>query len=143
MTKLSIVSAADQAGYCTFASALRNTDHVRTLDGAGPFTVFAPSDAAFKKFSTAALDQLLDGDRDLLALVMGYHFAPGRVVAKQFEGKRIKAVMHDGGDVIINGRDGLSVNAAHIVQANIQAANGIIHGIDAVLWPKSPAPSPI
>jgi len=139
MTGLSVVSVADRAGFYTFASALRSSDHFKTLEGAGPFTVFAPSDAAFKQFSPAALDRLLKEDRDLLNVVLGYHFAAGRVATARFAGKRIRAVMHAGGDVIIDGRSGLRVNTARLVKPDLAAGNGVIHGIDAVLWPRAPA----
>jgi uncharacterized surface protein with fasciclin (FAS1) repeats len=136
LTTLAIASAADHAGYCTFAAALRATSHMQILEGDGPFTVFAPNDAAFRSISTAPLDRLLDGDPELLLLVLGYHFAPGMVSAARFQGKRIRAVMHAGGDTIIDGRTGLRVNAAHVIEPDIAASNGIIHGLDAVLWPR-------
>jgi uncharacterized surface protein with fasciclin (FAS1) repeats len=139
MSAHAIVSAAEQNGYGTFAAALRASSHVTTLQGSGPFTVFAPTDAAFEKFSRAAREQLLEGDPALLHLVMGYHFAAGRVVGAQFAGKRIRAVMQAGGDVIIDGRAGLKVNAARVVQQDILASNGVIHGVDSVLWPKAPS----
>lgn len=136
MSLLPIASAADRAGYRTFAAALRATEHIRILEGEGPFTVFAPNDAAFAKFSKAALDRLLQGDPELLHLVTGYHFAPGKVRATAFKDKRIRASMHAGGDLIINGRNGLRANSAHIVEPDIEASNGVIHGTDAVLWPR-------
>jgi len=136
---LTIVSAADHAGYCTFASALGATDHIRVRQGDGPFTVFAPSDAAFEKFSAAARDQLFDGDRELLQLVMGYHFTPGKGVAARFAGKRIRARMHSGGELVVDGRSGLRVNGANLVEPDIAASNGVIHGVDAVLWPSEGA----
>jgi uncharacterized surface protein with fasciclin (FAS1) repeats len=132
-----IASVAEQAGFHMFASALRSTDHIRSLEGAGPFTVFAPTDAAFGKFSTAALDRLLDGDEKLRELVIGYHIAKGKVVASQFRGKRIRAAMSSGGDVIIDGRAGLCVNGAIVVQSDIASDNGVIHGLDTVLWPST------
>jgi uncharacterized surface protein with fasciclin (FAS1) repeats len=136
MSGLSVASAAEQAGYRRFTAALQAADHLKTLQGSGPFTVFAPTDAAFEKFSVAALDRLMEDDRDLLRLVMGYHFAAGKVVAARFAGKRIRAVMHAGGDLIVDGRSGLRVNAAHVVEPDIGAENGVIHGIDSVLWPR-------
>jgi uncharacterized surface protein with fasciclin (FAS1) repeats len=139
MSGLSVVSVADRAGFYTFASAVRSSDHFKTLEGRGPFTVFAPSDEAFKRFSAASLDRLLKEDRDLLHLVLGYHFAAGKVATARLAGKRIRAVMHAGGDVIIDGRSGLRVNTARLVKPDLDAANGVIHGIDAVLWPREPA----
>lgn len=136
---LSVVSVADRAGFHTFASALRASDHLAKLESGAAFTVFAPSDEAFRKFSTAALDRLLHDDRELLNAVLGYHFAVGKVATARFASKRIRAVMYAGGDVIIDGRSGLKVNNARIVKPDLSAANGVIHGIDAVLWPREAA----
>ena len=136
---LSVVSVADRAGFHTFASALRASDHLAKLESGKAFTVFAPSDEAFRKFSTAALDRLLHEDRDLLNAVLGYHFAVGKVATARFDGKRIRAVMYAGGDAIIDGRSGLKVNAARIVKPDLGAANGVVHGIDTVLWPREQA----
>jgi uncharacterized surface protein with fasciclin (FAS1) repeats len=77
MSALSVVSVADRAGFHIFASALRASDHFAKLEAAGPFTVFAPTDLAFKKFSATALDRLLNEERELLHVVLGYHFAAG------------------------------------------------------------------
>ena len=141
MTPRLIASAAEQAGYDIFAAAVRATPHIRVLEGPGPLTVFAPNDAAFAKFSKAALDRLLDGDQELRELVMGYHIAAGKVAASQLRGKRIRAVMRTGGDLIIDGRNDLRVNGARIVEPDLMAANGVIHGVDTVLWPRDLAQS--
>jgi uncharacterized surface protein with fasciclin (FAS1) repeats len=139
MSALSVVSVADRAGFHIFATALRASDHFAKLEGDGPFTMFAPSDAAFQKFSPAALDRFLNDDRDVLRAVLGYHFAAGKVATARFAGKRIRAVMHAGGDVIIDGRTGLRVNAAQLVKPDLMARNGVVHGIDGVLWPRQAA----
>lgn len=135
MSAVSVVSVADRTGFHTFASALRASDHAKRLEGAGPFTVFAPTEAAFKLFGERALESLLQ-DRELLNQVMGYHFATGRVALSRLEGKRIRAVMHAGGDVIINGKGGVRVNSANLVRPDLNAGNGVVHGVDAVLWPR-------
>jgi uncharacterized surface protein with fasciclin (FAS1) repeats len=136
MSALSVVSVADRAGFHVFASALRSSDYIEKLEGAGPFTMFAPSDEAFKKVTQAALDKLLNEDRELLNVVLGYHFAAGKVSTAQLSGKRIRAVMQAGGDVIIDGRTGLRVNAARLVKPDLNSRNGVVHGIDALLWPR-------
>ncbi|MDX2276260.1 MAG: fasciclin domain-containing protein [Hyphomonadaceae bacterium] len=134
-----VVSVADRAGFHIFALALRNSDYLTVLEGPGPFTMFAPTDAAFSKFAPKALNTLLNEDSALLHAVLGHHFAKGKVASARFAGKRIRAVMHAGGDVIIDGRARLRVNNAFIVKPDLQASNGIVHGIDAVLWPREPA----
>jgi uncharacterized surface protein with fasciclin (FAS1) repeats len=139
MSALSVVSVADRSGFHIFANALRASDHAAKLEGAGPFTMFAPTDAAFQTFSPAALDALLNGDRDHLNLVLGYHFAAGKVMTAKLAGKRIRAVMHAGGDVIIDGRTDLRVNAAKLVKPDLEARNGVVHGISSVLSPREVA----
>ncbi|HYD89742.1 MAG TPA: fasciclin domain-containing protein [Vitreimonas sp.] len=139
MAGLSVVSVADRAGFYTFAAALRASDHFDKLEGAGAFTVFAPSDAAFNTMSAVALDNFLRRDRERLHIVLGYHIAAGRVAASRFADKRIRAVMQAGGDVIIDGRSGLRVNAARVIKPDLGAANGVVHGIDALLRPREAA----
>jgi uncharacterized surface protein with fasciclin (FAS1) repeats len=121
-----------------FAATLRNSDHVRDLEEGGPFTLFAPTDEAFEKLSSAARDRLLGGDRALLREVIGFHFAKGQVLSTRFGGKHMRAVTKSG-DLTIDGRRGLRVNGANVVDPDIKAANGVMHGIDAVLWPKTAA----
>lgn len=141
MAGLSVVSVADRAGFYTFAAALRESDYIAALEGPGPFTVFAPSDEAFKKFSIAALDNLLRHDRERLHIVLGYHFAAGKVGSARLAGKHIRAVMRAGGDVMIDGRTGLKVNTARLFKPDLEASNGVVHGIDTVLWPREIAAS--
>ncbi len=136
MARLSVVSVADRAGFYTFAAALRSSDYYDTLEADGPFTVFAPTDAAFSAMSPVALDSFLHRDRAKLQQVLGYHFAPGRVVAARFAGKRIRATMRTGGEVLIDGRNGLKANGARVIKPDLEAANGVVHGIDALLWPR-------
>lgn len=130
-----IIAAAERAGYGMFAAALKESVYAELLEGAGPFTVFAPNDAAFAKFSTSSLDRLMKRDPELLRVVLGYHLAKGKVTAGRFAGKRIRAVMQAGGDVIIDGKAGLRVNKARVIDPDIGARNGVIHGLDSVLWP--------
>lgn len=136
LIKPSVVSVADRAGFRVFAAALRSSDYLSALEEDGPFTMFAPSDAAFNAMSPAALDSLLSREREKLHLVLGYHFAAGRVAAARFEGKRIRAIMRAGGDVIIDGRAGLKANGARVFKPDLAAANGVVHGIDSLLWPR-------
>jgi uncharacterized surface protein with fasciclin (FAS1) repeats len=134
MSALSVVSVADRAGFHIFASALRASNYFESLEGVGPFTVFAPTDAAFNALGPAALDKLLSRESERTGAFLGYHFAAGKVVAAQFRGRRIRAVMKAGGDAVIEGRDGLRVNAAQVCKPDLHARNRVVHGIDAVLW---------
>lgn len=139
MSALSVVSVADRAGFHIFAAALRSSDYFDLLEGAGQFTVFAPSDVAFAALSNAALDKLLYQDRERLRLVLGYHIAAGKVATARLVGKRIRGVMQAGGDVIIDGRSDLRVNEASMIKADLMARNGVVHGIDALLSPRKTA----
>lgn len=139
MSALSVVSVADRAGFHIFAGALRTSDYFQVLEGAGPFTVFAPSDEAFKKLSKAALDNLLTHDREHLRIVLGYHIAAGKVASSRLTGKRIRGVMQAGGDVIIDGRTDLTVNGVRVIKPDLTARNGVVHGIDALLAPRQAA----
>ena len=135
-----IVQTAVSAGqFKTLASLLTKAGLVGALEKPGPYTVFAPTNEAFEKFSTASMDALLHGDEALLRAVIGYHFASGKVMSASFNGRRIRAVMYAGGDLIIDGKDGLRVNRANLVKPDIIAGACVIHGIDAVLWPREPA----
>lgn len=118
------------AGFNAFAAALVDSPY-RDVLGGGGHTIFAPSDEAFAKFPNDAIDRALSGD----AVLLGYHFAAGRVRSEQFLGKRIRAVMFAAGDVIVDGRSGLRVNGANLVRPDIDAGASIVHGIDGVLWP--------
>lgn len=135
MALLSVVSVADRAGYHIFAAALRTSRHSALLEHPGAYTVFAPTDAAFEKFPATTLDRLLNRDPELLHTVLGYHLAAGRVETARFTDKRIRAVMQSGGDVIIEGRNALRVNGANVIKRDLRADNGVVHGIDGVLWP--------
>ena len=141
MARLSVVSVADRAGFYIFAEALRSSDYCDTLEGDGPFTVFAPTDAAFCAMSPVVLDSFLHRDRARLEVVLGYHFALGRVAAARFVGKRIRATMRTGGEVLIDGRDGLKANGVRVIKPDVKAANGVVHGIDALLWPREASAS--
>lgn len=136
MTRLSVVSVADRAGFYIFAAALRSSDYIDALEGEGPFTVFAPTDAAFSVMSPVVLDGFLHREPEKLHQVLGYHFASGRVAAARFAGKRIRATMQAAGDVIIDGRNGLKANSARVMKPDLEAANGVVHGIDSLLWPR-------
>lgn len=137
-----IEAAMGGAGLTSFPHVLRASGCADVLAGGGPFTIFvtifAPTDAAFEKFSRASLDHLLRGDAELLRAVAGYHFAAGKVLAARFAGKRIRALTHEGSHLIIDGKGRLRVNGAHVVKPDIIAGACVIHVIDQVLWPRKP-----
>lgn len=132
-----VIEVATEAGaFTTLVAAVKAAGLTETLRGKGPFTVFAPSDAAFAKVPKATLDGLL-ADRAALTSVLTFHVVPGRVLA----GDIVKAngatpTTVNGQPLAISVRDGkVYVNGAQVVTADIPASNGVIHVIDTVLLP--------
>lgn len=134
--KKDIVATAAAAGtFNTLARALTAAGLVETLQGAGPFTVFAPTDAAFAKLPPAVLNALL-ADKAKLTAVLTYHVVPGTVTAAQVTGLN-EATTVQGGKVAIHVMGGkVMLNGNSTVTAtDIAASNGVIHVIDTVLMP--------
>ena len=132
-----IVDTAVAAGnFKTLVAAVQAAGLVDTLKGAGPFTVFAPTDEAFAKLPAGTVDDLLKPEnKDKLVAVLTYHVVPGKVMAADVTGKETKAKTVQGGEVTVNGTNGVTVDGAKVIQADIVADNGVIHVIDAVLLP--------
>jgi len=130
-----IVAVASNAGsFGTLVTAIEAAGLVETLQGTGPFTVFAPTDAAFAKLPKADLDALL-ADKDKLTAVLTYHVVPGKVMAADVVGLD-SAKTVQGQSLRIAATDGVTVDGAKVVQTDIAASNGVIHGIDTVVLPK-------
>jgi uncharacterized surface protein with fasciclin (FAS1) repeats len=129
-----IVDTAVAAGnFKTLATALTAAGLIDTLKGKGPFTVFAPTDAAFAKIPKADLDALL-ADKAKLTAVLTYHVVPGKVMAKDVKAGNVKTVQ--GGDLTVATMGGVMVNNAKVTATDIVADNGVIHVIDTVVIPK-------
>ncbi len=130
-----IVATAVAAGsFKTLATALQAAGLVETLRGKGPFTVFAPTDEAFAKIPKATLDALLK-DKAALTKVLTYHVVAGKVEAKDVV-KLSKAKSVEGSDIAVRVMGGkVMVDNAHVVKTDIEASNGVIHVIDAVIMP--------
>ena len=133
-----IVDTAVAAGsFKTLVAAVKAADLVGTLKSPGPFTVFAPTDAAFKKLPKGTLANLLKPEnKDKLVKILTYHVVPGKVMAADIAGKTMAVATVEGDQVQVNGQHGVRVNDAHVVKADIVADNGVIHVIDKVLLPK-------
>ena len=130
-----IVDTAVAAGnFKTLVSAVQAAGLVDTLKGMGPFTVFAPTDAAFAKISNATLNALL-ANKTQLAAVLTYHVVPGKVMSTDLKnGMMVKTVQ--GKNITISlANGGVMINNAKVVQADIVCSNGVIHAIDTVLMP--------
>jgi len=131
-----IVETAVEAGsFTTLAAGLKAAGLLETLAGKGPFTVFAPSDEAFKKLPHGALDALLK-DTTKLKAVLTYHVTGGHLLAKDLKTGDLKTVEGTSMKVTVAGTK-VQVDQAHVTKADIVASNGVIHVIDAVLLPKN------
>ena len=138
-----IVQVAIEAGsFNTLVAAVEAAGLVETLSGPGPFTVFAPTDAAFAKLPAGTIDALLL-DKDKLTSILTYHVVSGKVMAADLvksNGATPKTVNGLPLDIVVRG-DKVYVNGTQVVTADVQASNGVIHIIDAVLLPQA-APTP-
>ena len=135
-SKKDIVDTAVAAGsFKTLATALEAAGLVDTLKGPGPFTVFAPTDAAFAKLPAGTVEGLLK-DKPKLTAILTYHVVPGNVKAADVV-KLDSAKTVNGQSVAIKVVDGkVMVDNATVTTADIEASNGVIHVIDTVLLPK-------
>ena len=137
--KQDIVDTAVAAGqFETLAAALTAADLIDTLKGDGPFTVFAPTDAAFAKLPDGTVESLLQPEnRDKLVAILTYHVVPGKVEAADVV-KLSEATTVNGADVEITVADsGVRINDANVIATDIGASNGVIHVIDTVIIPQS------
>ena len=129
-----IVDTAVAAGsFNTLATALGAAGLVDTLKGKGPFTVFAPTDAAFAKIPKADLDALLK-DKAKLTAVLTYHVVAGKVMAADVKAGKVKTVQ--GSELTVSTMGGVMVDGAKVTATDIVADNGVIHVIDSVIIPK-------
>ena len=131
-----IVDTAVSAGdFNTLAAALTAAGLVETLKGEGPFTVFAPTDAAFAALPEGTVETLLKPEnKDQLVAVLTYHVVPGKVMSGDLVDD-MKATTVQGGEITIDLDNGPMVNDAHVVTPDIAASNGVIHVIDKVILP--------
>jgi uncharacterized surface protein with fasciclin (FAS1) repeats len=126
-----IVDTAVAAGsFKTLAKALTDTGLVDTLEGDGPFTVFAPTDDAFAKLPSGTLESLTP---DQLKGILLYHVVAANALAADLDGKPLTSVA--GQSLLVDLTDGVKINGAKVTTADIEASNGVIHVIDTVLLP--------
>jgi uncharacterized surface protein with fasciclin (FAS1) repeats len=131
-----IVDTAIAAGnLTTLVAVIKASGLTDTLTGKGPFTMFAPTDEAFKKLPAGALDALLK-DTAKLKAVLSYHVIPGNVMAQDFKSGEVMTTQGTALSAVVSSSDA-RVNGAHIRQRDIAASNGVIHDIDAVIMPKN------
>lgn len=129
-----IVDTAIAAGnYSTFVASLKAAGMIQALSGKGPFTVFVPTDEAFKKLSPGAYEALLK-DQAKLKAVLNYHVVSGTFMAKDVRPGEVMTLQ--GSTLTATGSPNVTVNGARVTQADVIATNGVIHAIDAVIVPK-------
>ncbi len=132
-----IVDVASGAGtFKTLVAALKAAGLADTLSGKGPFTVFAPTDAAFAKLPAGTVDTLLKPEnKKKLQSILLYHVVAGKVLSTDLKSGPVKTL--EGGDITVDLSGGtVKVNDATVIKADIPASNGVIHVIDTVLLPK-------
>lgn len=132
--------AASTDGFSTVVAAVQAAGLTDTLNGAGPFTVFAPTDEAFAALPPGLVDALLlPENKDALVKILTYHVVPGAVMAADATDGEVATV--EGQNVTLSTADGVTVNGAKVIQADIVADNGVIHVIDAVIVPPDVDPA--
>ncbi len=133
-----VVSVASGAGsFNTLVTAVKAAGLVETLQGEGPFTVFAPTDEAFAKLPAGTVEDLLRPEnKEKLVAILTYHVVPGKVMAADV--KTMKAKTVNGKELSIKVEDGkVTVDNAKVIKTDVAASNGVIHVIDTVILPNS------
>lgn len=128
--------AAATGQFSQFLTAVETAGYQETLRGPGPFTIFAPTDDAFRAMNQTEVRRLLQprAHEELLAL-LAYHVVPGRLTSENMHGRTTQPEASSGYRLRVDGRDGLRVNDQLVVMPDIDATNGVIQGINNVLSP--------
>lgn len=134
-----IVDTAVGAGsFKTLVAAVTAADLVDTLKGEGPFTVFAPTDEAFAALPEGTVETLLKPEnKDQLIAILTYHVVPAKVMSADIAGKKANVKTVNGAELSVDATDGVVVNGAKVISADIEASNGVIHVVDTVILPTS------
>ena len=136
--KTVVENAVNNENFSTLVAAVKAAGLAETLSGSGPFTVFAPTNAAFEKLPAGTVEKLLKPEnKGQLIKVLTYHVVPGKVMAKDVV-KLNKATTVEGSDVAIAVSGGtVTVDNAKVIKTDINSSNGVIHVIDTVILPKN------
>jgi len=136
MSKDIVDTAAGAGQFNTLVAAVKAAGLVDTLKGDGPFTVFAPTDEAFAKLPAGTVEDLLKPEnKDKLVAILTYHVVPGKIMSGDIAGKETEVKTVQGDMLDVNAKDGVMVDKAKVVKADIPATNGVIHVIDSVVMP--------
>ena len=132
-----IVDTAVGAGsFTTLVAAVQAAGLVDVLKGDGPFTVFAPTDEAFEALPAGTVETLLKPEnKGQLVNILTYHVLPGKVMSGDIAGKSLEVTMVNGATAKIDASYGVKIDSANVVTADVEASNGVIHIIDAVILP--------
>ena len=131
-----VAVASATEGFTTLVAALTAAGLVETLQGEGPFTVFAPTDAAFAALPEGLLEKLLLPENvEVLKSILTYHVVAGKVLSTEVVAGDVPSV--EGSNLTLATEMGVKVNDATVTQADVEATNGVIHVIDAVLVPST------
>ena len=135
---LDIVDTAVSAGqFNTLVAAVEAAGLVTTLKGDGPFTVFAPTDEAFAALPEGTVENLLKPEnKDQLIAVLTYHVVPGKIMSSDIAGTATMVESVQGSELDVNATNGVTVDGATVVTADIETDNGVIHVIDRVVLPQ-------
>ena len=132
--------ATGAADFSTLVAAAQAAGLVETLNGEGPFTVFAPTDEAFAALPPGLVDALLlPENKDILAKILTYHVVPGTVMAADIADGDVATV--EGQNVTLSTMDGVTVNGVKVISADIVASNGVVHVIEGVIVPPDVDPA--
>ena len=131
-----IDTAIENGSFNTLVAAVKAAGLVGTLKGKGPFTLFAPTDAAFSKLPDGTVANLLKPENKVkLAAILTHHVLAGAIPSKAVVGEKLSPKTVNGTSLSIDGTNGVMVSGAKIISADVKASNGIIHVIDKVLLP--------
>jgi uncharacterized surface protein with fasciclin (FAS1) repeats len=132
-----VQTAISNGSFKTLVAAVKAAGLVETLKGSGPFTVFAPTDEAFAKLPGGTVENLLKPEnKKQLVAILTYHVVPAKVMSKDIVGKKTMAKSVEGEEISIDATNGVKVDNAKVVKADVEASNGVIHVIDTVIMPK-------
>ncbi|MEM7171569.1 MAG: fasciclin domain-containing protein [Pseudomonadota bacterium] len=130
-------SAVSTGQFETLVAAVKAAGLVDTLKGDGPFTVFAPTDEAFAKLPAGTVEDLLKPEnKDQLVAVLTYHVVPGKIMSSDIAGQKAMVETVQGSKLSVDATDGVRVDDAKVISADLETSNGVIHVIDTVVLPK-------
>jgi uncharacterized surface protein with fasciclin (FAS1) repeats len=128
--------AEKNGSFKTLLTALQAAGLTETFKGKGPFTIFAPTDAAFKKLPADALKDLLKPEnKEVLIKILTYHVVSGKVLSSGLKSGEVKSLEGGSINVKVDAATGVMVNDAKVTQPDVEGSNGVIHAIDNVILP--------